>query len=93
MKFIVKIMLIIFIAFLSTPTIVSLIEDKADTSYFYSTAEEEQPHKDFKAEFVFYNPIEVVFFSNPTSSLILSKNLLKHDNLSASIFIPPPEQV
>lgn len=93
MKFAVKIVLVIFITFLSTPTIVSLIEKKNDTSFFYSMAEEEESHKDFKVEFIFHSPFELIVFSNPASKPILSKNLLKHDNLSASIFIPPPEQI
>ncbi|MGG7034063.1 MAG: hypothetical protein ACI7YS_02575 [Flavobacterium sp.] len=93
MKFVAKILLIIFVAFLSTPTIVSLIEKKTDTSYFYSMSEEEkESHKDFKTEFIFHSPFELTVFSNPVSNLILSKNLLKHNTVSTTIFIPPPEQ-
>ena len=93
MKYIASIFLMVFIAFLSTPTIVSLIEKNTDTSYFYSTSEEEQFHKEVKAEL----PVETVYtlavFQTPTSSLILSENLSKHDNIASAIFIPPPEQV
>lgn len=93
MKFAVKIVLIIFIAFLSTPTIVSLIEKKTDTSYFYSISEEEKTDTELKMEFTFYSPFEILFFSKPIKSLILSVNSLRHDTISTSIFIPPPELV
>ncbi|WP_324216547.1 hypothetical protein [Flavobacterium sp.] len=93
MKLAVKILLIVFITFLSTPTIVSLIEKGTDTSYFYSTSEEEQAHKEIKAEFKFNTTYDVINLSGLTSSLILSENLSKHDNIASSIFIPPPDLV
>jgi hypothetical protein len=93
MKIVAKILLIVFIAFLSTPTIVSLIEKKANTSCFYGNSEEEQMHKEVKAEFKFDTAFEFLSFSYPTSSLILSENLSKHDNVASSILIPPPDQI
>jgi hypothetical protein len=93
MKFAVKILLIVFITFLSTPTIVSMIEKSSDTSCFYSMSEEEQMHKEVKAEFNF-EPFSIVLHNNfKTSSLILSENLSKHDNIASTIFIPPPERI
>ena len=47
MKFLVNIVLFIFITFLSTPTLVGMIDDKVDTSYFYSMCEEEENHAPF----------------------------------------------
>lgn len=93
MKWIAQLFLIVFVAFLATPTIVSLIEKSTDTSYFYNTAEEEQPHKEVKADLNYDFVYHFVVFSQSTSSLILSENLSKHDKIAASIFIPPPEQV
>ncbi|WP_309641355.1 hypothetical protein [Flavobacterium sp.] len=93
MKFIAKLLLILFITFLSTPTIVSLIEKKTDTSCFYSTSEEEQIHKEVKAELKLEPEYTLVTFPITTSSLILSENLSKHDHIASKIFIPPPEQV
>jgi hypothetical protein len=55
-------------------------------------SEEELTHKDIKAEVKLPN-FEFINLSGFTSSLILSENLSKHDNVSATIFIPPPEQV
>lgn len=92
MKFVAKILILLFVIFLATPTVVSLIEKSCDTSYFYSMSEEEH-HKEVKAEFKFTPEITFINLSGNTSGLILSENLSKHDNVSATIFIPPPEQV
>ena len=93
MKFTVKILIFIFIIFLSTPTIVSLIEKNTDISFFYSSAELEDMHKDVKLEFKF-DTFSFAFFNLPIKSrLILSENLSKHDNILSSIFIPPPDLV
>lgn len=93
MKFAVKIVLFLFIGFLATPTIVSVIKKSCDTSYFYSMSEEELAHKEVKAEYKFETNFEFINLSRFTSSLILSENNLKHDKIAATIFIPPPEQV
>ncbi len=93
MKIAVKIVLFLFFIFLSTPTIVSLIEKNTDISFFYSAAELEEINKDVKSEFKF-DTFSILFFSQPRmSSLILSENLSKHDNISSAIFIPPPDLV
>lgn len=47
MKLMVSIVLFLFITFLSTPTIVGMIDNQVDTSYFYSTCEEEENHAPF----------------------------------------------
>lgn len=94
MKFVVKILLVVFLVFLSTPTIVSLIEKSTDTSFFFDLSEEEEEsQKEFKADFKFYSDIEFVTFSVSTSNLILSEDITKHDNIAATIFVTPPEQV
>jgi len=95
MKFVARLLLVLFVAFLSTPTIVKLIEEDADTSIFYSFSEEEL-NKDcihIKAdlshqyEFVFLN------LSYTISTKIISENLSRHDNVSEEIFSPPPELI
>lgn len=98
MKFIARFILFIFVAFLSTPTIVTLIEKNTDISMFYNFAEEENQKeikeiKEIKADlnlgfdypFIELNPIR--------DSKIISQNLLRHDNIAEEIFIPPPELV
>jgi len=83
-----------FVFFLATPTIVSLIEKNCDTSIFYSMSEEEHVHhKEIKAELKNDFCYVIPQVQESTSSLIHSENLSKHDNISASIFIPPPEQI
>ncbi|MFV8269643.1 hypothetical protein ACNQGP_06850 [Flavobacterium sp. GT2N3] len=93
MKIISKIFLIVFIAFLITPTVVTVIEKSADISIFYSISEEEQPHKEIKTFFYLETPTEVVISLKSSSIAILSENLSKHDNITSSIFIPPPNEV
>lgn len=95
MKFTAIIILFLFVTFLSTPTVVSLIERSSDISMFYSFAEEEihKELKEVKAE------IKQSFdypFSNTTikeNLTIISVNLSKHDNVSEEIFSPPPELI
>ena len=91
MKHLAQIILVLFVAFLSTPTIVSLIEKKTDVSIFYSLAEEEihKELKEVKAEIKSYDyPISTIALKK---SRIVSENLSKHDNVSSVIFSPPPE--
>jgi hypothetical protein len=45
MKSVTKIVLVIFILFLATPTIVFVIDKDIDTSYFFNTSEEEESHR------------------------------------------------
>ncbi|HEX8270684.1 MAG TPA: hypothetical protein VF581_12390 [Flavobacterium sp.] len=82
-----------FLFFLSTPTIVGMIEKSCDTSVFFNMTEEELSHKDLKAQIKIDHSYELIDLSSTTSSLILSENLSKHDNVCSAIFIPPPEQV
>jgi hypothetical protein len=93
MKITVHILLFVFISFLLTPTIVSLIEKDSDTSIFYSFSEEEKAHKEIKAVFISHISFEDLPELSINSNLILSENLSKHDKITSSIFIPPPEQV
>ena len=96
MKTIAQLLLIVFITFLVTPTIVSVIEKSAELSILYDYSEKEQSQKeikDIKIVFDFgiaYIPNE---FYSLNSSLIHFENLSKHDKISSKIFIPPPEQV
>lgn len=92
MKLIAKFTLFVFITFLTTPTIVTLIEKNSDISMFYSFAEEEN-HKEIKADLRLnfdYPFMKVVEHQN---SKIIFENLTRHDNIAEEIFIPPPELV
>lgn len=95
MKLKVQIVLILFMSFLATPTVLSVINGDVDTSFFYNMAEEEENH-------VSFNEIKMlpVFFSIPNLKMLLFKNNsfdvindLKLKSLSVNIFLPPPELI
>jgi len=95
MKIIAKFILFVFVTFLTTPTIVTLIEQNTDISMFYTFAEEEN-HKDVKEikadlRLTFdYSFLDTVGRQN---SIIIFENLTRHDNIAEEIFIPPPKLV
>ena len=92
MKIWVNILVLLFFTFLATPTIVSILEDDTDVSVVYSFSEEEM-HKDIKQLKTNSHYIHEFAFLPLTkkSTLIKSKNLQKHNNVSGDIFSPPPE--
>jgi hypothetical protein len=92
MKLISKILILIFVTFLLTPSIVSVIDKSSDTSFFYNMSEEEHPKKEVK-NYIFNSfNYEILILSKLTSKIILSENLSKHETISAKIFIPPPDR-
>ncbi len=93
MKFSVRILLLLFVTFLSTPTVVSLIEKNCDISIFFTMTEEEESHKELKVVFNDDCQHTLPPMADRSSAKILFENLSRHDNVSASIFSPPPEQV
>ncbi|OYX83538.1 MAG: hypothetical protein B7Y83_11145 [Flavobacteriales bacterium 32-34-25] len=94
MKLVARFFLFLFVAFLSTPTIIRLIEKSTDTAVFFSVSEEEHAKKEVK-NIICIEAITSTFELKRTTdgSLILSKNLSKHDNISRKIFSPPPNMV
>ncbi len=95
MKLIAKFILFVFVTFLTTPTVVTLIEKSTDVSMFYSFAEEEN-HKDLKeikADLRLNFDYPFMGLVEHQNSKIISENLTRHDNIAEEIFIPPPELV
>jgi hypothetical protein len=94
MKLIRHLCLILFIAFLTTPTIVTLVEKSCDTSFFFNLCEEEHA-KHCSYFFLTSNFVQPNLYKimNKESSLILSENLSKYDKIAASVFSPPPKLV
>lgn len=90
MKYIARILLFIFIAFLSTPTIVQALKKGNSTTVSFSIAEEEV-HKELKnimhPSILEHEVIIPVYIEKKT---IISENIVKLDNISPSIFAPPP---
>jgi len=93
MKIGVRIFIFVFFIFLSTPTIVSLIEKATNTSCFYSMTEEEVSQKEIKSEYIVDYSYPVINFFIQKNSKIHSVNILRHDSISSKIFIPPPDKV
>lgn len=95
MKLIATAILIVFITFLSTPTIVTLIEKSTDISLFYSFSEEEvhKNYNEIKADIK--ESSEYYFLDSKIVPLVLivSENLSRHDNVADEIFSPPPELI
>ena len=95
MKFLAGILLFVFVAFLSTPTVVTLIKKQTDISAFYSFSEEEihKNMKEIKADIK--TDTDLLFFdwSQQKNTKIISENESKHDNVFSKIFSPPPELV
>lgn len=90
MKTATYLLLILFVTFLATPTVVSVIKKSCDTSYFFSVSEEELAHKEvkeYKLQSFVYNTFRL---SQLKSSVIISENQLKHDCITPAIFSPPP---
>ena len=93
MKYIARILLFIFIAFLSTPTIVQALKKGNNTAISFSIAEEEV-HKELKN--VVHPTVlehEVLIPVCIEKKTIISENIVKLDNISPSIFAPPPNLV
>ena len=83
-----------FITFLSTPTIVTLIEKNTDTILFFSFNEKEI-HKDLKeVKAEVKQQFDYPFINIQLKNIaIISKNLVHHDNIASEIFSPPPELI
>ncbi len=94
MKLVARILLFIFIAFLSTPTIVAMIKKSNNAAITINISEEEKSHKEIKAA-VYADAIdhELTMPVFTESKIIVSGNIVKLDNISPSIFAPPPNFV
>jgi hypothetical protein len=91
MKKLASILLFLFILFLITPTVVSVIENDADISVVSNFSEEEQVQKDIKLLFYFEQIPNRLYLPSVTNQFVSFENTLKHNDISLGIFIPPPE--
>ncbi|MFD2891294.1 hypothetical protein ACFS5J_04620 [Flavobacterium chuncheonense] len=92
----VKIVLILFLSFLATPTLLSSIDSDIDTSYFYNLAEEEENHVSFneiKMLPILFSIPEALKFTFLKKDNFSICNVLKFTNWTNNIFLPPPERV
>jgi hypothetical protein len=93
MKTTARILLFVFISFIITPSVISVIKKSSDVAVFYSFSEKEKASQEIKAIFHTYVVLSTVNFNQLNSGLIHSENLSKQNKISCTIFIPPPEQV
>jgi hypothetical protein len=93
MKIIVKFLIVFFLTFLSTPTIISLVEKKVAISFSYDNSESDEFQKELKTDFIFASLPYPLFNVKKKSITILSENLNKHDSISKKIVIPPPDTI
>ena len=92
MKALVRLVLLLFVLFLSTPTIVSVIKKSCDTSCFFNMSEEELAHKEIKAELKSYFPsYHLPIAIEEVIEPVMAKPMNLVDSFSARILIPPPE--
>ena len=92
MKLAVGFLLVLFITYLSTPSILSLIESTNDVTVYCTSIDDDQ------SDILKINLKSVPFLifsavDSKSCSEIYFRSILKHSSLSDSIFIPPPEQV
>jgi hypothetical protein len=91
MKLAVGFLLVLFVTYLSTPSIVSIIDSGIDLTIDIGSIDEDQ--SDILK--ITLKSVPFVFFSGETATYgekIYCRNILKHSFLTDSIFIPPPEQ-
>jgi len=95
MKLVARLILLLFITFLSIPTVISLIEKKTDISVLYSFSEEEtnKDLNEIKANFLNVFVSITSNFEQIINAEIISENLSKHDTILEEIFSPPPELI
>lgn len=96
MKQTVKIVLILFLSFIAMPTIVSIVDKKVDTAYFYNMTEEEE-------NLPSYDDLKMVHYCLDSYSNIIESRVSKKifimldDNVkncfSSTILLPPPELI
>ncbi|NOY48175.1 MAG: hypothetical protein GXO84_08285 [Chlorobi bacterium] len=86
---------VIFMITLIAPSVIIVIDNDADISFFYDTTEEEdkgsEKHKDLEVLFSEFNENEAYFVSNETESN-LGYYFKKYPKPHLNLISPPPEQ-
>ncbi|RZJ72202.1 hypothetical protein [Flavobacterium sp.] len=93
MRLLARLVLLLFVFFLATPSIVSVIKKSTNTSCFFSMSEEELAHKEVKAELKFHLPHHPPLVIEEIARPIAARQTPMVDSFSARILIPPPETV
>lgn len=97
MKILSNIVLIIFVLFLATPTIVSAIKENIDTSYFYNFSEEEHncnnAFNEIKSIPAVYSIPLIIDFEGFQKVKFSVFNETKINSIKPNVFLQPPELV
>lgn len=95
MIFLCRLVLIIFILFLATPTIVSAIDKDADTSYFFNMSEEENhaAFNEIKSIATIYSIPIAIDFEGLQKVQFSILNERKVNSIKPNVFLQPPELI
>ena len=94
MKYLCKIIVYLFILFLSTPTIISFVEDDIDTSSFYNLSEEEHictAFTEIKTIPASYSIPLIIDFEGSQKAKFSVFNETKINSIKPKVFLQPPE--
>ncbi|MCU0349598.1 MAG: hypothetical protein MUF43_02030 [Flavobacterium sp.] len=94
MKFVINLMLLLFISFLAAPTVVGLVNKEVDVSCYFNVSEEEEASTSSTPEIKMLPNEFTLLISNipflSNSSSFFFHELMRFNNLSHKIFSPPP---
>jgi hypothetical protein len=99
MKYLCLLFLSFFILFLSTPTLIGMLEKKVDTSCFFNLIEEEEENEnrvsfeELKTLPSNFHAIENFQFEENSNYGFSSINDVSSFNLAHQIFSPPPNLI
>ena len=93
MKITAPFLLFLFVAFLSMPSIVTLIKKSSNAAVFYDIAEEDHVKKE-GVDFIYTLFLEptIVLQSIVVMAKIYFENFLKYDKILRIVFSPPPDK-
>lgn len=91
MKLTAPFFLILFVAFLSMPAIVTFIKKSSNSALFFDIADEDHVKKE-GVEFIYVSPFEPIVLVQRivVTSQIYFETFTKYDKILRIIFAPPP---
>jgi hypothetical protein len=99
MKFLTRILLLLFVFFQFSSSIIYLIETESETKISIVFEEEENSKeeskevKDFKTEFIYEKKFDTLLNFEEISTVDNHNYIMKESTLKSTLFLPPPEQV
>lgn len=92
MKLSISFVLLLFLTFLSLPTIIGYLNSDADISMVYSMSEEEESHKTISVKEAIKTKKDIFPLCYELQSIkrIICENHIQYDDFLEEIFSPPP---